>query len=87
MLIGGIMTTTSRMFEEAPRGVQTTAFRPVEEAPRGVQTKVLLKTRAGLVWTGIIFDDGLPGIYDFCCDRYIRRDSWFGLVGWMRIPE
>jgi hypothetical protein len=48
---------------------------------------VLLKTATGIVLTGIIFEDGTPGIYDFCCDRYIQRESWFGLAGWMHLPQ
>jgi hypothetical protein len=57
------------------------------EAPHGQQTKVLLKTATGIVLVGIILEDGTPGIYDFCTDRYIQRDDWGGIVGWMPLPE
>jgi hypothetical protein len=65
----------------------TTLYRPIAEVPLDKQTKALFKTAAGIVLLGIIFEDGMPGIYDFCCDRYILRDDWFGIVGWMSIPE
>jgi hypothetical protein len=64
-----------------------TQFHPITDIPTGVQTKVLLKTLAGIVLVGILFEDGTPGIYDFCCDRYIARDDWNGFAGWMAIPD
>lgn len=57
------------------------------EAPQGQQIKVLLKTGTRIVLVGVIFENGTPGIYDFCTNRYIQRDDWDGIIGWMPLPE
>lgn len=57
------------------------------EAPQGQQIKVLLKTSTRIVLVGIVFENGTPGIYDFGTNRYIQRDDWDGIVGWMPVPE
>jgi hypothetical protein len=62
-------------------------FRDPSERPRGAQIKVLLKTVTRITLVGIIFDNGTPGIYDFCSDRYIKREDWDGIAGWMPLPE
>lgn len=72
--------------DEQVRSV-TSLFRDPTSAPEVLPTKVLLKTETRIVLVGIIFEDGAPGIYDFCSDRYIRRDDWHGIVGWMPLPE
>ena len=76
--------------EQARKGISSglpSFFRDPAEAPRGRQAKVLLKTATRIVLVGIIFEDGHPGIYDFCSDRYIHRDDWHGISGWMPLPE
>lgn len=65
----------------------TSLFRDPTDAPEKLPVKVLLKTETRVVLVGIIFADGTPGIYDFCGDRYIRRDDWHGIDGWMPLPE
>lgn len=64
-----------------------TQFRPVADVPTGRQIKVLVKTITKIVFVGIIFEDGTLGIYDFCKGRYIKREDWFGIAGWMQLPE
>lgn len=67
---------------------RTTQFRPVSTIPlNGLRTKVLLKTSSSHVLVGVIFENGTPGIYDFCKDRYVQREDWHGITGWMPLPE
>ncbi len=68
-------------------GQHPSLFQEPSVAPQGKETKVLLKTETNVVLVGVIFEDGAPGIYDFCKDRYVQRDDWHGIVGWMPLPE
>ena len=65
-----------------------TQFLPVSTGrPDGRNQKILLRTETGIVLVGIVFENGTPGIYDFCKDRYVQREDWHGIAGWMPLPE
>ncbi len=66
---------------------KTSLFLPISEAPLGTNQRILIKTVSNHVFVAKIDADGNPRIYDFCSYRYVLRDDWEGIIGWMPIPD